>query len=469
MCGIIVTNIKKFDLNYINYYVKKRGPDLTNHNCIRNINFIHNLLHITGVMCPQPLIDNDIVCLFNGEIYNFKKFGDFNSDGECLIYLYKTYGFDFVKKLDGEFAIVLVDFSKKIILLSKDHFGTKPLWYAINNNNFGISSYKSSLDRLKLNNSIEIENNITLILDLDKLEEKKKITNYVFDLKQYKNNFDDWNKAFDNAILKRTMNTDKEFLIGLSSGHDSGSISCSLLKQDISHLPISIIGSEDLNILMERKNLYKNIKFFQLNNDIINDSKKKIIKNAEMFEYVWMGGNPKYYKSGRRLTGYTKKMIDDPGACGLSYIIDKSKKINKNIKIILSGIGGDEIYYTYGSSSNNKWNVKLYGSGLQPDYFPSNLDEIYPWKNLYGNTMKNYITMNEIIGGMHGYETRYPFLDNDLFQEFLWLSSELKNKYFKSPLSNYMTINNYPFKNNFKKGFNSVFKQNSPLIDKLLN
>ncbi len=261
MCGIIITNINNFDLNHINFFNKKRGPDLTNHKIIKGINFIHNLLHITGDICPQPLIDNEIVCLFNGEIYNFKNFGDFKSDGECLIYLYKMYGDEFIKKLDGEFAIVLFDFSKNIILLSTDHFGTKPLWYSFNNNKFGISSYKSTLDRLKLNNNCQVENNITLILDLHKLEIIKKLNNFNFELKQYKNNFNDWNKAFDNAVLKRTLNTDKKILLGLSSGHDSGTISCSLLKQNISHTPISIIGSEDLNILIERKKLYKNIKF----------------------------------------------------------------------------------------------------------------------------------------------------------------------------------------------------------------
>ena len=35
MCGIIITNINNFDLNHINFFNKKRGPDLTNHKIIK--------------------------------------------------------------------------------------------------------------------------------------------------------------------------------------------------------------------------------------------------------------------------------------------------------------------------------------------------------------------------------------------------------------------------------------------------
>ena len=109
MCSFTVTN-KDIDLNITNFFSQKRGPDYTNIKKINNISFLHNLLYITGEKTIQPLIDNDIVCLLNGEIYNYKKFGNYKSDGECLIPLYKEFGLDFAKKLDGEFAICLIDF-----------------------------------------------------------------------------------------------------------------------------------------------------------------------------------------------------------------------------------------------------------------------------------------------------------------------------------------------------------------------
>jgi hypothetical protein len=47
----------------------------------------------------------------------------------------------------------------------------------------------------------------------------------------------------------------------------------------------------------------------------------------------------------------------------------------------------------------------------------------------------------------------YPFLDKNVVQEFLWLDNSLKNKYYKSVLHYYLTINNFPFGTNEKFGF----------------
>ena len=57
------------------------------------------------------------------------------------------------------------------------------------------------------------------------------------------------------------------------------------------------------------------------------------------------------------------------------------------------------------------------------------------------------------MAGSHGIETRYPFLDTKLVQEFLWLSSKLKNKQYKSSLDAYLTKEKYPFEKGIKVGF----------------
>ena len=144
MCSFTVTNLD-VDLNETNFFSQKRGPDLTSIEKINGISFLHNLLHITGEITPQPFIEDDIVCLYNGEIYNFKEFGDYDSDGKCLIPLYKEYGNKFVKMLDGEFAIVLFDFSNGKVIISSDVFRTKPLFYSIDNGNFGFSTFAFGL------------------------------------------------------------------------------------------------------------------------------------------------------------------------------------------------------------------------------------------------------------------------------------------------------------------------------------
>ena len=112
MCSFLILNWLAQNIEYLNYFIKFRGPDLTNIYNYENFMFLHNLLHLTGNVTAQPFKDDDnkIVCLFNGEIYNYKSFGDYPSDGFCLIDLYKKYDLEFVRHLDGEFALCLFDF-----------------------------------------------------------------------------------------------------------------------------------------------------------------------------------------------------------------------------------------------------------------------------------------------------------------------------------------------------------------------
>ena len=64
-----------------------------------------------------------------------------------------------------------------------------------------------------------------------------------------------------------------------------------------------------------------------------------------------------------------------------------------------------------------------------------------------------YIAKEEYVAGSFGIETRYPFLDTQLVQEFLWIESDLKNKYYKSVVHEYLMRNNFPFDENNKIGF----------------
>ena len=91
MCGILFTNKEIIDLQKTIKFLKRRGPDHTEHKIINGYNFVHVLLSMTGEgLTIQPFVYDNIVILFNGEIYNYKDFGDFNSDGECIMNLTKT-------------------------------------------------------------------------------------------------------------------------------------------------------------------------------------------------------------------------------------------------------------------------------------------------------------------------------------------------------------------------------------------
>src|SRR5262245_19883524 len=80
-----------------NSRVKRRGPDCTSLLEMGPFTFVHNLLAITGTFTPQPFMGDDIVCLYNGEIYNHEYS---RTDGEVLIPMYKQHGVGFARHLD---------------------------------------------------------------------------------------------------------------------------------------------------------------------------------------------------------------------------------------------------------------------------------------------------------------------------------------------------------------------------------
>ena len=440
MCGIIFTNKKINNLDYINFFCKKRGPDFTTEYKKNNYTFIHNLLQITGKSVKQPFIDekNNIICIYNGEIYNYDK-DKYDSDGQCIINFYKKYGNDFIRYLDGEFSICLVDFKKNILIFSSDVFSTKPLFYSIEKKYIGISSYYSSLYRLKFKNIMKIPANCTFIYNLNNLQLLEQNTVYDFDLKQHKTNLKDIFLKLEQSIIKRSKNINKKIFLGLSSGYDSGCINCILNKFNINHTIYSIQGSEDIKTLKERHKIHKFNKEYIINNKKNFHFYKKFLKeNCEFFRYT---------KSKKWNTH------NDPAASGLALICDKARKNNELIYI--SGQGADEIISDY--SINGK-NCGPSNSTCFNGKFPNDLNKIFPWKNFFGRMQTDYLMKEELVSGTFGIEGRYPYLDKDFVQEFLWLIPKLKNKDYKYILSEYMKKNNYPLYHKKKEGFRANWK-----------
>jgi len=443
MCSILLSNKKdKALLQNANTYIKLRGPDHTTFYETEGLTFIHNLLSITGDFTTQPFIDHEsnIVCIYNGEIYNaFNSDNNYKSDGECIIPLYKKHGKNFVKKLDGEYAIILVDFKNENIILVSDTFLTKPLWFGKDQNDFTIGTYKSSVELTGIK-ATRMKPNTCQVYDLqfNLLEE---FTVYDFWLNQHKTTYDDWTKAFENSIKKRASNNVREnIFIGMSSGYDSGAIACELNKQKIKFTAYSVSGSENKSIIKDRFNIInQNADTYYLEGcmDEYVMAKKHIKKYVEPYTYeIYSSRNG--YKEFIPLT-------QDGGANAFSLVCSKAIKENK--KIYLSGTGADEIFSDYG------WNGKTVAPHSNfGGRFPLMLEPIFPWASFYGSSQITYLTKEEMVGGSYGIECRYPFLDRKVVQEFLWLTSELKNKFYKNVLHNYMIENNFPHSVE-KKGF----------------
>lgn len=446
MCSIIFSSKEINNLESVNRVTKFRGPDLTTHKILGGFNYVHNLLSITGDITPQPFTNDDIVCIYNGEIYNYKEFGEFKSDGECIITAYKKYGIEFTKHLDGEFAIVLVDYVNNIILISSDTFKTKPLFYSVDENKLHISaaSYSEPLYKIGFQEVKKFPPNKTMVFDIktkSKLEEFDIVT---FDVSnQHKTSMEDWHRAFEESIKKRTQNLREKLFIGLSSGYDSGAICCELIKQKVNFETFTLRGTENEDVILQR------ILFLVQNRiayNILNKSDSELLdtisyikNNTEDFKYTICSSSSPYNEFYLSLT-------DDGGSRHLSYICKKARE--NGDKIMLSGVGPDEIYSDYGYGGR-----KIYGHSNFGGLFPQDLRTIFPWNSFFNSTMESYIAKEEFVGGSFGIEVRYPFLDKKLVQEFLWLDVNLKNKEYKYPLDYYLESNGFPYKKGEKLGF----------------
>ena len=441
MCGIIVSSLDVPENSY--NLIQKRGPDNTSKITYNNIHFIHFLLHLTGEKTIQPINDNDndndIVCLFNGEIYNYKEIlPNAKSDIYSIIEAYKKYGNNFVKYLDGEFVIVLFDFRKNLLFICSDIFKTKPLFYNIGKD-IVIASYESTCKSINQNNYYQIEPNKVLVFDLNERILIDSYTIHDFDLLQHKDSYDDFHNALENSILKRYPENSKP-LVCLSSGNDSGVIACCLNKYKKDALYLSFSKNENLDVILQRKNILGDSHILLT---IEQDEKDKrfqyLLRSCEPFNWDW-SYNPNVNSI---VNGFNMGSI-----LGKCKIIDVAKQVDTSIRVLYSGIGADEVMAHNNYYSCGYGNVNL---------FPENLSDVFPWPNFFEGSMKNYLKGDEYVGGSFSYETRYPFCDKDLIQEFLWLKPELKNDHkgsnYKPALLSYLEKEGFPYHLN-KHGFN---------------
>jgi asparagine synthase (glutamine-hydrolysing) len=175
MCGIAGIAGEIFDQRLIPSMLdvmNHRGPDSSGFFFSENVHLGHCRLAINDLSenANQPFIDQNqnLAVLVNGEIYNYRelrkplanagyKFKS-SSDSEIVLQGYAEYGLDIINHLNGMFAIAIWDGRKKELFLIRDRLGIKPVYYTKVNQSFLFASEIKALSQYdKLDLSMDMQ------------------------------------------------------------------------------------------------------------------------------------------------------------------------------------------------------------------------------------------------------------------------------------------------------------------------
>jgi asparagine synthase (glutamine-hydrolysing) len=449
----------------------------------------------------QPMSDlsKNIWISYNGEIYNFKelrlelknlghKFIS-NTDTEVIIYAYIEWGIECIKKFNGMFAFSLYDNFNKKFYLCRDRYGIKPVYYHVTKEKIFIyaseiksileyKDYKSEIDKETLVEYFTFQNiftNKTLHKNIQILEAGhyfeidllsvniKKIQYWDFNFSEPETVKDEreYIEELERLLLqavKRQLISDVPVGSYLSGGMDSGSItaiasnhfqkSSKFLKTFTVGFDLSSISGIERSFDERAKAEYMSYKF-----------------KTEHYEMVLKSGDME-----RCLPNFTYH-LEEPRV-GQSYPNYYAAQLaSKFVKVVLSGVGGDELFagypWRYYKVTNNKnfedyidkyykfWHRLVPNREIKNLFAPISEDIKNVWtrdifKKVFktsslGKTPEDYVNhslyfeaktflhgllvVEDKLSMAHSLETRLPFLDNDLvdFAQKIPIKYKLKN------------------------------------------
>jgi asparagine synthase (glutamine-hydrolysing) len=498
ICGEFRFNKSQFDdvkLTKLMDSIASRGNDSKGTYKEKNIFLGHHRLSIidTSDKSNQPMKINDLVIIFNGVIYNYKKLRKnliskghvFNSSGdtEVIIRLYIEYGSECINYLDGVFSFAIYDTKKNNLFLARDRIGIKPLYYTLDNNEFRFSSSmnglinkneKPQINPIALHYQFTLHSVVpaphTIISGIHKLEpgHTLKITQSG---ESYLNKYFDINEVeikdhkeqeiierstylLKKAVEKRVNIADVPVGILLSGGLDSSLITA-LAKKFKEQIDTYSIGFNTVNEEVGNEFYYSDL----VAKDFKTSHIKYKINDDELFNNLDLV-----------ISNMSEPMFSQDS----SAFFLLSNRVSKNNKVVLSGQGADEVfggYFWYEQIMNEKILNEI--DTLSKYYFDRSF---HNYKNIINNKYvdSNYVhddisrTMNEMNPSLstldkvfrlelsmfiiddpvkrvdnmtmsHALEARVPFLDIDLITFMLSVegSSKIKNtsKYYLKKLS----------------------------------
>lgn len=435
----------------------------------------------------QPMSNSDrrYWIVFNGEIYNFPQLRQelevlghtFHTrcDTEVILKGWEQWGHDVLPRLNGMFAFALYDRLNNYLLLARDRFGVKPLYYSLTPDFFVFASepkgiLASSLVSPQFNTTSLVEyftfqNNFgsdTLfegvkILAPGEIIEVRPGTGRPLNFQSFHQGFPGINSAVRSpeslseevshafaAAVRRQLISDVDVGAYLSGGMDSGSI-VAVAGRSIPRL-LTFTGGFDLTNVDGIEQGFDERKIAE---------KLSYLLQTEHYDVVLHAGDMP--AAMERITWY----MDDPrvGMCHQNWYV--AKLASRFVKVCLAGAGGDELFAGYPwryrnvigghSTQENEQRYFDYWCRLMPlpqmsEFF--NCDKINVTESLdkvrrnfaailrqapvnpdidesenqvqkalyfeFKTFMHGYLVTEDRISMAHSLESRVPFLDNDL-------------------------------------------------------
>ena len=466
--------------------IAHRGPDGEGHWIKDNVGIGHRRLSIIDPSDAgrQPMFDKQgrYVLAYNGELYNYMELKKelehighnfvSQTDTEVFLTALVQWGTKALFRFNGMFAFALWDQKEQKLLLARDRYGVKPLYYAIQGNTFSFGSeqkaitaypgFSKTLDKAALLQYFTFQNiftNQTLIEDIKLLPAghfglldvssgswmTEQYWDYHFsqpkhavDEREYT---EELSRLMDQAVSRQLI-SDVELGSYLSGGIDSGSISA-LASKKLSNLKTFTIGF-DLKSASGPELDYDERKPAMAVSRALNTDHREMILGAADME--------------RSLPALVHH-LEEP-RLGQSYPNYYAAKLaSEHVKVVLSGTGGDELfggypwrYFQTASSKNFEhyvdeyylyWQRLVSNSELRNLFSPvweevkdvwtrdifsevfsrheNELDSPEDFVNhsLYFEAktfLHGLFVVEDKLSMAHGLETRVPFMDNDLVE-----------------------------------------------------
>jgi asparagine synthase (glutamine-hydrolysing) len=329
----------------------------------------HNRLIIIGSdhVGVQPVNSDQYNLLFNGEIYNYKslarqfKISDNGSDTQVLFDLLVNTGLDnFLNEVDGPFAFCFRDNKLDQTIIARDRFGERPLFYYKDKNILIVSSHGSVVNRCRLILTDHFEKLSqrgmldTLIVgyvpgkrtvfenvfklrpgEIIRFDHKGANSLEVLDNLTSSDELIAFNECFEKSLKNRFV-ADVPIGLFLSGGIDSSAVAVACKKNDLS-LASYTLGFKD-SLFDESKQAENFAKGIGIDISVIMATGQDLID---------------FYQS---LLLDSDLPITDTSSVTLGFLAEKTKN---EIKVAISGDGGDELYYGYGKYQALNWIDKM--------------------------------------------------------------------------------------------------------------